>query len=128
MSIYSVRTPNKSQLLYVGNEPDLSKASAMLLKEAGFRVRLSNPFHAADAIREGRYGAIIFCATLSFAEMEQIVELAEAEQPGVPIVSLRVGLLGDAPPTSTAVVNALNGPQALISAVRSVTLVAQRAS
>ncbi|HVZ18173.1 MAG TPA: hypothetical protein VG897_13705 [Terriglobales bacterium] len=120
MSITSART-SKTQLLYIGNEPDLSKASSALLKQAGFKVRSTNPLHAADAVREHRYSAVIFCATLSFSEMEKIARLMEIHQPGVPIISVRVGMLGDGPcPTSAMVVDALCGPQALIGAVRTV--------
>jgi hypothetical protein len=128
MSNASART-NKYRLLYIGNEPALSKASSALLKEAGFKVRSTNPLHSADAVRETHYSAVIFCATLTRMEMDAIAQLVELHQPGVPIISLQVGLLGDGPcPTSTAVVDALQGPQALIGAVRSVTLFNQNAS
>ncbi|MGZ4788569.1 MAG: hypothetical protein ACXVZX_08605 [Terriglobales bacterium] len=61
--------------------------------------------------------------------MDRIAEMVESQQPGVPIISMRVGLLGDEPyPTSAAVVDALQGPQALIGAVRSVTIPAPKAS
>jgi len=128
MSSASFRS-TKSQLLYVGNEPSLSKASCILLKEAGFKVRSTNPSHASDAVRDKHYVAVIFCATLSGMEMDTIAELMESHQPGVPIISMQVGLLGEgAYRTSAAVVDALHGPQALIGAVRSVTLVDQKAS
>ena len=128
MSI-SFAKSSKSQLLYIGNEPALAKASSSLLKEAGFRVRSTSPLHVADAVRDHRFSAVIFCATLSYSEMESIVELVSVQQPGVPIISVRVGMLGDSPhPTSAAVVDALQGPQALIGAVRSITLMQPKAS
>ncbi len=120
---------SRSHLLYIGNEPALSKASSNVLKEAGFRVRSTNPLHASDAIRDDRYSAVIFCATLSSAETDKLAELIGILQPGVPIISLRVGLLGDGPcPVSAAVVDATQGPHALVGAVRSVAILGQRAS
>ena len=108
-------------LLYVGNEPMLSKASAELLKRAGYRVRTTNPVHADHTLRDERFGVVILCATLSGEEAEQIVETALGAQPATPIVSVHLGLLGDTPhPRSTVVVDALNGPDALVNAVDTV--------
>jgi CheY-like chemotaxis protein len=109
----------KSQLLFIGNEPMLSKASAELLKRVGYRVRTTNPLNALNAVREGPYTAVILCATLSCEETEEIVR-ALATHPA-PIVSIHLGLLGDGPhPASAVVVDALKGPEALISAVDAV--------
>lgn len=117
----------KPQLLYIGNEPMLSKASAELLKRVGYKVRTTNPWHAMNAIREGSYVAVVLCATLSCQEAEAIVQAVTEIRPGTPIVSIHLGLLGDAPnPRSAIVVDALNGPQALISAVEAVTRVQPR--
>ena len=111
----------KSQLLYIGNEPMLSKASAELLKRVGYKVRTTNPLHALNAIREGNYVAVVLCATLSWDEAETIVQAVTTLQPSSPIVSVHLGLLGDSPnPGSAIVVDALKGPQALISAVEAV--------
>ena len=128
-AVTTMSAASRSHLLYIGNEPALSKASSTILKDAGFRVRATNPIHAADAVREARYSAVIFCATLCRDETEKLADLIEMLQPGVPIISLRVGLLGDGPcPTSAAVVDATQGPLALVGAVRSVTVPSQRAS
>jgi DNA-binding NtrC family response regulator len=111
----------KSQLLYVGNEPLLSKASAELLKNAGYKVRTTSPLHAITAVRDGSFGAVILCATLSSEEADEIVTSVTQEHPDVPIVSIHLGLLGDGPnPGSSVVVDALNGPEALIQAVDTV--------
>lgn len=99
----------------------LSKASAELLKRVGYKVRTTNPLHALNAIREGSYAAVVLCATLSWDEAETIVQAVTSLQPSSPIVSVHLGLLGDSPnPGSAIVVDALNGPQALISAVEAV--------
>lgn len=105
-------------MLYIGNEPILSKASAELLKRAGYRVRITTPLHAQNAIRDGQFGAVILCATLSSDEADQVVQ-AVAEMPQKPpVVSIHLGLLGDIPnPESSAFVDALNGPAALIEVV-----------
>lgn len=109
------------QVLYVGNEALLSKASAELLKGAGYRVRTTNPTHAGHTLRDEKFVAIILCATLGGDEADRIVETASASQPETPIVSVHLGLLGDSPnPKSTAVVDALNGPDALVNAVNAV--------
>ena len=100
----------------------LSKATTALLRGVGYRVRSTNPLHAAEAARDSRYTAVILCATLSNEETEQAVAALQETHRGIPIVSIHVGLLGDAPhPASSVVVDALRGPQELISAVTSVT-------
>jgi hypothetical protein len=122
-----ITSTRKSQLLYIGNEPMLNKASAELLKRVGFKVRTTNPLHAVNAVRELNYVAVVLCATLSSDEAEKIVQAVIQLQPGTPIVSVHLGLLGDAPnPGSAIVVDALNGPQALISAVEEAARVQAR--
>jgi DNA-binding NtrC family response regulator len=112
----------KSQLLFIGNEPMLSKASAELLKRVGYKVRTTSPVHALHALRDVRYAAVILCATLSSDEAESVVNSLNKFHDGVPIVSIHLGLLGDAPnPNSSIIVDALNGPEALVGAVESVT-------
>ena len=129
MSTTSATSSKQCQLLYIGNEPELSRASSIVLKEAGFRVRATNPLHAAEAVRDHHFAAVIFCATLSCEEMDRIADVVNIQQPGVPIISVCVGMLGDGPyRTSAAVVDATQGPQALVGAVRSVTVLQQRAS
>src|SRR3954465_3435498 len=114
---WEMETRTRGQLLYIGNEALLTKASSALLRTAGYRVRATTPLHAAEAAREAHYAAVVLCATLSITEMDQIVRTVEACQPGIPIISVHVGLLGDGPhPSSSAVVDALNGPNALIGA------------
>jgi|SRR6185369_4375862 len=118
----------KSQLLYVGNEPPLSKASAELLKRVGYRVRTTNPMHVLNALHEGRYAAVVMCATLTCEEAEAVVCALTTLAPETPIVSIHLGLLGDAPnPRSSMVVDALNGPQELIRAVDAVARTQQHA-
>jgi hypothetical protein len=117
---------SKAHLLYIGNDPLLSKSSAALLRDAGYKVRATNPSHVQEAAREHRYSGVILCPTLSGLEMNDIVEAVRQCQPEVPIISVQVGLLGDGPhPSSSVVVDALQGPQAFIGAVRSVTFVRQ---
>ena len=100
----------------------LSKASAELLKRVGYKVRTTSPAHAPHALREVRFAAVILCATLSSEEAESVVKALNSFHTGVPIVSIHLGLLGDAPnPDSSIVVDALNGPEALVGAVESVT-------
>ena len=119
--------PSRIQLLYVGNEALLSKATAELLKGAGCRVRTANPGHAGHPLKEERFGVIILCATLSSDEAGQVVETASVSQPDTPIVSIHLGLLGDAPnPRSTMVVDALNGPDALVNAVHAAARAGKR--
>ncbi len=114
---------NKSHLLYIGNDPLLSKSSAALLRGAGFKVRVTSPSHLLEAAHEHRYAGVILCATLSGEESAQIVETVRHSQPDMPIISVQVGLLGDGPhPLSSVVVDALQGPAAFIGAVKSVTL------
>jgi DNA-binding NtrC family response regulator len=109
-----------SQILYVGNEPALSKVIAALLKRVGFKVRMASLGNAMQAIQSERFAVIILCATLASDEAEGIVRMVEQRQPGTPIVSVHLGLLGDAPnPASSVVVDALKGPDALIAAVQS---------
>jgi DNA-binding NtrC family response regulator len=115
-------TAARSQLLYIGNDPELSKAGSNLLRSAGYKVRSTNPQHVAEALSRARFGAIILCATLSAEDVNLIVRLVKQAQSEVPIVSMQVGLLGDSPhPASSIVVDALQGPQAFVGAVRSVT-------
>jgi len=117
----------RSQVLYIGNDPLLSKATSALLRGVGYRVRSTNPQRAAEAARDNRYTVVILCATLSNEETEAAVETLQRAQPEIPIVSIHVGLLGDGPhPASTVVVDALRGPQALISAVDSVVQIKAR--
>jgi DNA-binding NtrC family response regulator len=117
----------KSQLLFVGNEPMLSKATAELLKRVGYRVRTTSPVHAPKALREVRYAAVILCATLSSEESEKLVQLVSTSYFGIPIVSIHLGLLGDGPnAASSVVVDALNGPEALVGAVAAVTRIPAR--
>jgi CheY-like chemotaxis protein len=112
----------KTQVLYVGNDAMLSKATAELLKRTGYRVRVTSPLHAVHTIREGSFAAVILCATLSSEEAEQIVQTVALSQHPSPVVSVHLGLLGDGPnPGSSIVVDALSGPEALISAVDMVT-------
>lgn len=119
----------KSQLLYIGNDPELSKASSSLLRTAGYKVRSTNPLHVAEALQQVRFGAIILCATLSSGDVNVIVELVSRSQPEAPIVSLQVGLLGEIPhPASAIVVDALQGPNAFLGAVKSVTVFRPKAS
>jgi len=112
----------RPEILYIGNEPMLSKASSSLLRTAGYRVRTTCPAHMAEAVRGGQYSAVILCATLTTQESEAVVGKLEEANLRIPIVSLQVGSLGDAPhPSSTAIVDALRGPKALVGAVQSVT-------
>ncbi len=118
---------SRVQLLYVGNEALLSKATAELLKGAGYKVRTTKPLHADHTLRDDKFAVIILCATLSSDEAAQVVETASESQPETPIVSVHLGLLGDAPnPKSTIVVDALNGPDALVNAVNAVTRTSKR--
>ena len=117
-----IRANLKSQVLFIGNDPLLSKATTTLLRGVGYRVRSTTPRHAAEAARQTRYMAVVLCATLSNEEMDGAVSVIQKMQPDVPIVSIHVGLLGDGPhPASSVVVDALCGPNALIAAVDSVT-------
>jgi len=109
----------KSQLLYVGNEVLLSKATAELLKRSGYKVRTTTPAHAVHVLREERFSAVVLCATLTSEETDEIVGLVTQTESEIPIVSVHLGLLGDAPNArSTVVVDALNGPDALVNAVQ----------
>ncbi len=120
---------SKSQLLYIGNEPLLSKATSALLRSAGYRVRSTSPSHIAEAVREGGFSVVILCATLSTCDSDLVVEVLERASVRVPIVSVQVGLLGDQPhPSSSLIVNALQGPEALVGAIHSVTRMRQQAS
>lgn len=110
-------------LLYVGNEPNLAKATAALLKGAGYSVKSAHPGNAASVFREGQYSGIILCATLSLHEASAVVDVLRNEQPTLPIISMHLGHLGDEPhPDSSVTVDALDGPAALIAAVNSVVL------
>ncbi len=112
---------SRAQVLHIGNDPLLSKATAALLRGAGYRVRSTNPRRVAEAARDSRYTAVVLCATLSNEETDVAVSDIQKFQPGIPIVSIHVGLLGDVPhPSSSVIVDALHGPNALISAVDSV--------
>lgn len=118
MGSYGTR---RLQVLYIGNEALLSKATAEVLKRSGFKVRATSPFHAHHALRRDNFLALILCATLTADETQEIVHTASEAQPDTPIVSVHLGLLGDAPNSkSTVVVDALNGPDALVRAVESV--------
>jgi hypothetical protein len=117
----------RPQLLYVGNEALLSKATAELLKRAGYRVRTTSPVNADQILRNDRFGVVVLCATLSSDEADRVVETTLGAQPETPIVSVHLGLLGDSPnPRSTVVVDALNGPDALVNAVDAVTRTCNR--
>jgi len=117
---------NRSYLLYIGNDALLSKSSATLLRDAGYKVKATNPAHVVEAMREHRYAGVILCATLSGEETNFIVEAVRQCQPEVPLISVQVGLLGEGPhPSSSVVIDALQGPQAFVGAVRSVTLARQ---
>lgn len=114
---------NRAHLLYIGNDPLLSKSSAALLRAAGFKVRATNPSHAMEAVHEHKFAGVILCATLCGEECALVVEAVRQTQPEVPIISVQVGLLGDGPhPLSSIVVDALQGPAAFIGAVKSVTV------
>ena len=118
----------RSQFLYIGNDPLLTKASTSLLRTAGYRVRSTSPSHVGDACRDHRYCAVILCATVSGEEANSIVEAIRLSQPEVPIISIQVGMLGDGPhPSSAVVVDALQGPQAFLAAVKSVAPLRQGA-
>jgi len=71
-------------------------------------------------LRNVKFQAVVLCATIAAEQADQVVEVLSEEQPQTPIVSIHVGLLGDTPhPASTYVVDALAGPNALISAMKS---------
>jgi len=125
--VYPMNLASRTQVLHVGNDPLLSKATAALLRGAGYRVRSTTPRRVAEAARDSHYLAVVLCATLSNEETDVAVSEVQKLQPDTPIVSIHVGLLGDLPhPASSVVVDALHGPNALISAVDSVTHVKQR--
>lgn len=108
-------------VLYVGNEPNLSRVSAVLLKGAGYTVKSTVPRNISLAIRECRYSAVILCATLTEQEAATVVSRIREAQINIPIVSMHLGHLGDRPhPDSSIIVDALGGPEALIAAVNSV--------
>jgi len=122
-------TNTPKTILYVGNDAELSKASSALLKKVGFRVRTTNPLNVASVIRDVKVSAVILCATLSREDADEAVDYALSLQPGVPIVSVHLGLLGDGPhPASSVVVDALQGPAALLGALEAVTGMAAKAS
>ena len=84
--------------------------------------------HVLNALHEGRYAAVVMCATLTCEEAEAVVCALTTLAPETPIVSIHLGLLGDAPnPRSSMVVDALNGPQELIRAVDAVARTQQHA-
>jgi DNA-binding NtrC family response regulator len=122
-------TFTRSQLLYIGNDPELSKVSSALLRSAGYRVRATNPLHVLEALSQTRFGAIILCATLSSNDVNLIVDLVKQRQPELPIVSIQVGLLGDGPhPASSIVIDALQGPLAFVGAIKAVAVAHPKAS
>jgi hypothetical protein len=111
---------NGRHLLYVGNEPSLSKTAAALLKRAGYTVKALYPVNVELCVEESNFAAVILCATLSEQEAADTVALTERAKPGLPIVSIHLGTLGDRPhPSSTVLVDARHGSQALIQAVDS---------
>jgi|SRR5690349_19664634 len=107
-------------VLYVGNDPLLSKSTCGLLRANGFGARTCLPANIRLMLRNVKFQAVVLCATIAAEEADQVVEVLSEEQPQTPIVSIHVGLLGDTPhPASTYVVDALAGPNALISAMKS---------
>lgn len=110
-------------LLYVGSEPNLAKATAALLKGAGYSMKSTHPENVAGALREGQYAGIILCATLRLEEACNVVDALREGQFTLPIISMHLGHLGDEPhPDSSVTIDALDGPAALIAAVNSVVL------
>lgn len=119
----------RPQLLYIGNDPLLSKSSGALLRAAGYKVRSTNPFYVNEALREHQYAAILLCPTLSNEETNAVVKTIKVTQADVPIISIHVGMLGDIPhPASALVIDALQGPHAFVGGVRSITFVRQKVS
>lgn len=119
----------KPQLLYIGNEPDLSKATCAVLRRGGYRVRTTNPLHVCTILRECKFGAIILCATLSSEETEMIVDQVQTQQQDVAIVSLHLGSLGDVPNArSTAIIDVLGGPDVLLHSIESLSADQRRPS
>jgi uncharacterized protein with ACT and thioredoxin-like domain len=111
----------KPQVLYVGNEPSLSKASCELLRSVGYESRACLPRNVAMLLKNVRANVVVLCATINGQESDEIVEAVAELQPGIPVISVHVGLLGDSPhPGSSAIVDALAGPNALLFAVKSV--------
>ena len=119
----------KPQILYIGNEPDLSKATCAVLKRGGYRVRTTNPRHICTVLSDCKFGAIILCATLSSEETEMIVDHVQTQQQDVAIVSLHLGSLGDEPNArSTAIIDVLEGPDVLLHSIESLSADQRRPS
>lgn len=107
-------------VLYVGNDPLLSKSTCGLLRAMGYNARTCMPANIRLMVRNAEFQAVVLCATISSDEADQVVKNVFQERPQTPIISIHVGLLGDTPhPASTYIVDALAGPNALIAAMQS---------
>lgn len=119
--LLSMRAARRT-VLYVGNDPLLSKSTCGLLRTNGYGARTCMPGNVRLMLRNTEVHVLVLCATMSSEESDQVVATVFEERPNVPIVSIHVGLLGDRPhPASTYVVDALAGPNALIAAMQSAT-------
>jgi hypothetical protein len=88
------------------------------LRRAGYCVRIAKPDAAAHLLRDLRFSAVVLCVTLSREASDSIVHQLEAFCPGVPIIGVCLGHLGDAPHPACAVsADVLQGPEPLLRAV-----------
>ncbi|MEO6803422.1 MAG: hypothetical protein ABI197_09300 [Granulicella sp.] len=111
-----------SSILIFGYDENLLRTRRWLLEGQGYRVwTASSLMAAAQILGMEPVGLLILCQTISTTEYESAVELAQATQPEIRMLTMEPDRVKRAAGANAAILSGFPTPEALIAAVRTVT-------
>jgi DNA-binding response OmpR family regulator len=105
-------------VLSIGLDPELLKLRQAVLEYAGFRVHIAhNEAEAVREIQKGDCGVLLICYSLDVEVRRRVTEMFRTKCPNGRVVSIS-NSEPDKPFFGDVIIYGLEGPEALIEAVR----------
>lgn len=118
----AVRRAKGNRILMFGRIRELALYRAEVLRDRGFEVATpESREEAIGAIRKGTFDIAILTYTLSSETVQELAELVREYCPGCPLIAISSNTAMDREIRPDVMVNADDGPAALLSALRRVS-------
>ena len=119
---YARRKTKGNRVFMFGRIRELALYRAAVLRDRGFDVTTpSSREEAVSAIRNGGFDIVVLTYTLSNETVQELAELAREYCPHCPLIAISGNRRLDREIRPDEMVNANDGPEALIAALRKVT-------
>jgi CheY-like chemotaxis protein len=107
------------QVISVGKEPELLQLRHAVLESAGFTVHTtSQEEEALEKMRHGNFGILLLCYTLRADVRKRLAENARKFCPKSRVVLITNTAMENQPVFADTMVYGIEGPEALIQALR----------